>query len=84
MNITYVAKPNKKNKYERYKIFNFENKEQNPFFNLVPEGESINIDMLADFLAQTSITKKPPLRSVRFFLLDAIIDGYTDIRYYYS
>ena len=82
MNITFVARRNHPNDYERWKIFQFENKEDNPFYTVAEPGEKISGNDIVNFISY------PPIgilrRKLRHFILDATLDGYSDIRYYYS
>ena len=82
MKITYVAKRKLEDNYERYKIYDLEQKEDNPFFDVADPGDCIRIEDLAGLISSSPI--KMQLRDIRHFILNALLDGYTDIRYYYS
>lgn len=84
MSITFVAKRNRAYDYERWKIFNFTTKEENPFFTYTPDKERIDSELIARYLAQPHAQRTGPGRELYHFLLDAAIDGFADIRYYYS
>jgi len=84
MSITFVARRNRAKDYERWKIFEFKNKEDNPFFKYVPDKQAIAGELIAEYLAQPHAQRAGSGRELYHFLLDAAIDGYGDIRYYYS
>ena len=84
MSITFVAKRNRAYDYERWKIFEFKNKEDNPFFAYTPDQQKIDGELIARYLAQPHAQRSGPGRELYHFLLDVVIDGCADIRYYYS
>jgi hypothetical protein len=84
MNITFVAKRNRAYDYERWKIFKFKDKEDNPFYKYAPDKEIIDSELIAHYLSQPHAQRSGPGRELYHFLLDAAIDGFADIRYYYS
>ena len=84
MNITFVAKRNRAYDGERWKIFEFKNKEANPFFAYIPDQQKIDSELIAYYLSQPHAQRSGPGRELYHFLMDAAIDGFTDVRYYYS
>lgn len=80
MRITFVAHNNKG--AEQYKIFELNKENENPFWEIASEGEQISIENVVDLITSASWNREPNYRNIRRFCLDAIVDNYTDIRYY--
>lgn len=79
MKITFVAK-NEHNE-ERWSIFNFSSKDSNPFKYTLP-GERIALNDLIRFIA---VSWEDDLKwELKKFLRNSLMDGYFDIRYYFS
>ena len=81
MKITFVA--HNDTGAERYEIFDLKSKDNNPFKE-TPEGEPIQLTSLVDLIGTGGWNRSQNSRKIRHFCLDAIVDKYLDIRYYWG
>lgn len=79
MIITFVTKD--KNKPEKWKRVDLV---ENPFENIVKEGETIPIDNILDFITYPNFLRNSDIRKIQKFCLHRTIEDYIDIRYYYD